>query len=254
VVRDRHLSAQVDSRGEWGAALKGEAHRPQQCVFATAPASTGIIATPLRSRTRCSRWRRTWREWLARELTCRYQLLQRRFESGVLSLDDGCECTFERRTRTGSEEAGQHVATVAWKALAAATRAAESPAGQALLTEKPARIRRRGYTRLSRKLQANFPKGGCRSGGLPPRDELRAEGSAPARSGPRGGPRFRHARAGGRSKQGLDLDPASGFEHSRMTASEAVAESIREQAVAFCEQPMCPDTSPASTRTAARPS
>jgi len=39
----------------------------------------------------------------------------------------------------------------------------------------PARMRRRGYTRLSRKLQANFPKEAVEAAGLRPGDELRAE-------------------------------------------------------------------------------
>jgi bifunctional DNA-binding transcriptional regulator/antitoxin component of YhaV-PrlF toxin-antitoxin module len=38
-----------------------------------------------------------------------------------------------------------------------------------------ARVRRRGYTRLSRKLQANFPKEAVEAAGLQPGDELRAE-------------------------------------------------------------------------------
>src|SRR5262245_33163153 len=38
-----------------------------------------------------------------------------------------------------------------------------------------ARMRRRGYTRLSRKLQANFPKEAVEAAGLRPGDELRAE-------------------------------------------------------------------------------
>jgi bifunctional DNA-binding transcriptional regulator/antitoxin component of YhaV-PrlF toxin-antitoxin module len=36
-------------------------------------------------------------------------------------------------------------------------------------------MRRKGYTRLSRKLQANFPKEAVEAAGLRPGDELRAE-------------------------------------------------------------------------------
>ena len=43
----------------------------------------------------------------------------------------------------------------------------------------PARMRRRGYTRLSRKLQANFPKEAVEAAGLRPGDELRAEAVGP---------------------------------------------------------------------------
>ena len=43
----------------------------------------------------------------------------------------------------------------------------------------PARTRRRGYTRLSRKLQANFPKVAVEAAGLRPGDELRAEAVGP---------------------------------------------------------------------------
>ena len=42
-----------------------------------------------------------------------------------------------------------------------------------------ARTRRRGYTRLSRKLQANFPKEAVEAAGLRPGDELRAEAVGP---------------------------------------------------------------------------
>lgn len=48
-----------------------------------------------------------------------------------------------------------------------------------MLMELPARIRRRGYTRLSRKLQANFPKEAVKAAGLRPGDELRAEAVGP---------------------------------------------------------------------------
>jgi bifunctional DNA-binding transcriptional regulator/antitoxin component of YhaV-PrlF toxin-antitoxin module len=44
-----------------------------------------------------------------------------------------------------------------------------------LLMPTRARMRRRGYTRLSRKLQANFPKEAVEAAGLRPGDELRAE-------------------------------------------------------------------------------
>jgi bifunctional DNA-binding transcriptional regulator/antitoxin component of YhaV-PrlF toxin-antitoxin module len=40
-------------------------------------------------------------------------------------------------------------------------------------------MRRRGYTRLSRKLQANFPKEAVEAAGLRPGDELRAEAVGP---------------------------------------------------------------------------
>ncbi len=40
-------------------------------------------------------------------------------------------------------------------------------------------MRRRGYTRLSRKLQANFPKEAVEAAGLRPGDELRAEATGP---------------------------------------------------------------------------
>ncbi|MGH7912694.1 MAG: hypothetical protein ACREOV_13310 [Candidatus Dormibacteraceae bacterium] len=49
--------------------------------------------------------------------------------------------------------------------------------------ETPARTgrirRRRGYTRLSRKLQANFPKETVEAAGLRPGDQLRAEAIGP---------------------------------------------------------------------------
>jgi bifunctional DNA-binding transcriptional regulator/antitoxin component of YhaV-PrlF toxin-antitoxin module len=48
-----------------------------------------------------------------------------------------------------------------------------------LLMPMQARMQRRGYTRLSRKLQANFPKEAVEAAGLRPGDELRAEAVGP---------------------------------------------------------------------------
>lgn len=44
----------------------------------------------------------------------------------------------------------------------------------------PARNGQRGYTRLSPKLQANFPKQSVEAAGLHPGDELRAEAVGPS--------------------------------------------------------------------------